>query len=86
MFFPNLKNITLFGFSAGAQTVLRYAAMPNYQSRNLFVQVKFVISDPSTYLYLSPERPYTYVDEDGFNRVGFRMPNATLLPSRWAVR
>lgn len=73
-YFPALRNITLFGFSAGAQVLLRYATYPNYKvpsntdSEPLSndepsgavtpVGIKFVISDPSTYLYFDKRRPY----------------------------
>ena len=55
-YFPLLTNITLFGFSAGAQVVLRYAAYPKYQV-NSSVDVQYIISDPSTYLYYDRRRP-----------------------------
>ena len=68
--FPNLRNITVFGFSAGAQTILRYSALPAYTIKNAKIsQPRFVISDPSTYLYFTPERPYHEVSADGFQQV-----------------
>lgn len=77
-YFPSLRNITLFGFSAGGQVLLRYATFPTYKipsttdSENIRtvgstgvlasavppVGIKFVISDPSTYVYFDKRRPY----------------------------
>jgi cyanophycinase len=53
--FPNLKNIVVTGHSAGGQFTQRYAVGTNI---NALVQswVEFVPSNPSSYMYLSPER------------------------------
>ena len=76
LYFPNLRNITLFGFSAGAQTLLRYASLSTFHILNpMIVKPRFVISDPSTYLYMGPERPITVVDETtGNETVQFKIP------------
>lgn len=58
IYFPHMKNITLFGFSAGGQTMQRYAIMPKYQERE-HVHVRFVISDPSGFAYFDDQRPMT---------------------------
>ena len=83
--FPNLRNITVFGFSAGAQTVLRYAALPNYEIKNLRIRPRFIISDPSTYFYFDNKRPYKYFDSDGFLRIDFAVPNSTWIGGQWQV-
>lgn len=54
LYFPSLNNITLFGFSAGAQTVLRYSILPNIEDKT---SIKYIVSDPSTYLYFNNLRP-----------------------------
>lgn len=106
-YFPNLEDVTLFGFSAGAQTLVRYAAFPrlapsrsstatpkqegrggqngevgvNTKSdtsigRNL--SIRYVVSDPSTFMYLDETRPYTN------GSAGFGVPSGSLgLPSPW---
>lgn len=75
--FPNLRTITFFGFSAGGQVALRYAAIPNFNIQNPLVQVRFVVSDPSSFLYLDRNRPYTN------ESLGFGIPDASWLPIEW---
>ena len=84
--FPGLKNITVFGFSAGAQTVLRFAALPNYEIKNIRIKPRYIISDPSTYFYFDDKRPYTFVDANGFTQVDFAIPNASWILNEWKVR
>lgn len=55
--FPNLKEITFFGFSAGAQVLQRFAALPHYEIDESRLTVRFVLSDPSSYMYLDNRRP-----------------------------
>ncbi|KAJ3033600.1 hypothetical protein HDV00_006026 [Rhizophlyctis rosea] len=59
--YPNLKEITIAGFSAGAQFAQRYASFglygsstPNGKSQ---VQIRYVISAPRSYIYPTAERP-----------------------------
>jgi hypothetical protein len=56
--FPNLTNFVVAGHSAGGQFVNRYAAGTSIdtdgQSGNHF---RFVVANPSSYLYLSDRRP-----------------------------
>ena len=72
--FPNLRQVTVVGFSAGSQYTLRYAfASPvggasGAGSSN--VHVRFIVSDPSSYLYL-----------DASVRCHERMSAGTLRPS-----
>lgn len=57
--FPNLKEIVLAGHSAGGQVVQRYAAVS--PTNPLLAQdgigLRFVVANPSTYLYFTPDRP-----------------------------
>eukprot|EP01038_Epipyxis_sp_PR26KG_P005821 gene5821-8027_t len=77
-YFPNIENIILFGFSAGAQLLLRYSILPQYHIiNNDNIKVKFVISDPSTYLYLDDRRHFVN------GSIGFDVPNQDWLPSSW---
>ncbi len=56
--FPNLKTIVVAGFSAGGQVVQRYAVVGQAEQRvRPGVAVEYVVSDPSSYLYFTPERP-----------------------------
>src|SRR6266403_1611518 len=54
--FPNLKAIVVCGHSAGGQYVTRYE-MANQVHDKLGVPVTYVVSNPSSYAYLDPERP-----------------------------
>lgn len=57
--FPDLREIVLIGHSAGAQLLQRYAVL-NAVTEDLQqagIHMRYVISSPSSYLYLSPERP-----------------------------
>lgn len=57
--FPNLKSIIIAGHSGGGQVVERYAVVgkaPAVLSRT-GVHVRFVVANPSSYLYFSPDRP-----------------------------
>ncbi|WP_177410590.1 hypothetical protein [Pseudomonas sp. SDI] len=57
--FPALKRITLIGHSAGAQLMQRYAMLnpQDERLRQAGVAVRYVISSPSSYLYLDASRP-----------------------------
>jgi pimeloyl-ACP methyl ester carboxylesterase len=57
--FPNLKKVVLVGHSAGGQLLQRYAivGLGGDQLENSGVHVRYVVSNPSSYLYFSPERP-----------------------------
>ncbi len=54
--FPNLKAIIVVGHSAGGQFVTRYE-MVNQIHEKLGVPVAYVVANPSSYTYVSPERP-----------------------------
>lgn len=73
--FPSIRTITVFGFSAGAQVVLRYAMMPLFSVSNVDLHINYVISDPSSFLYLNTVRPNVYSNS------GFSMPDSTWLYS-----
>jgi hypothetical protein len=57
--FPNLRMVVVAGHSGGAQVVQRYAVVgkggPALETRG--VHVRYVVANPSTYLYFTPERP-----------------------------
>lgn len=52
-----LTQVVVAGFSAGAQLVQRYAWATTYGTPSSSPRVKFVVSDPSTYLYFDDQRP-----------------------------
>jgi pimeloyl-ACP methyl ester carboxylesterase len=62
--FPALREIVVAGHSAGGQLVQRYAIVgraPEAVASNALA-VRFVVANPSSYLYFTPERP----SGDGF--------------------
>lgn len=52
---PNLCQIIVSGHSAGAQMVNRYAAV-NVAENNISIPVRYVVANPSTFLYLNDQR------------------------------
>jgi hypothetical protein len=64
--FPSLERVTMIGFSAGAQLLNRYAWAttmdthldPLHSSRQQ-IPIRYLISDPSSWLYFDEYRPYT---------------------------
>jgi len=54
--FPKLKEIVVAGHSSGAQFTQRYAAA-NRVDPKLRVPVRYVVANPSTYVYLDSWRP-----------------------------
>ena len=58
-FFPNLKDIVLAGHSAGGQAVQRYAVVGTAAAQIAAqgIHVRFVIANPSSYLYFTDDRP-----------------------------
>ncbi len=57
--FPDLKDIVLAGHSGGGQAVQRYAVVGKAAAEIAAkgIHVRFVIANPSSYLYFSDERP-----------------------------
>jgi len=60
--FPHAKRISFVGFSAGGQVVSRYAwansvSLTNSDSDSEVETIRYIVSDPSSYLYFSSERP-----------------------------
>ena len=58
--FPNLKQVSLLGFSAGSQFFSRYlwgSRLGADAAASGGVPVRAIISDPGSFLYLTPERP-----------------------------
>lgn len=57
--FPNLKSVVIAGHSGGGQVVQRYAVVGRAGDLLLRagIHVRYVIANPSSYVYFSPERP-----------------------------
>ena len=57
--FPNLKNVVLAGHSGGGQVMQRYAVVGRGGEKliHVGVHVRYIIANPSSYVYFSPERP-----------------------------
>jgi pimeloyl-ACP methyl ester carboxylesterase len=76
--FPSLKEIVIAGHSAGGQFVQRYAAT-NRIDGTVIVPLRYVVANPSSYLYLESWRP---VDNPGascpqFNRYKYGLDGLT---------
>ena len=54
--FPALTEIVMTGHSAGGQVAHRYAAVSRAEENFGAVSFRYVVANPSTYLYLRPER------------------------------
>jgi hypothetical protein len=54
--FPKLKNVILTGHSAGGHLVQRFALGTRLNEAKLGVNIKFVVSNPGTYVYLNDKR------------------------------
>jgi len=65
---PNLHEIVLAGHGSGGQMVQRYAVLNNVDEslRSAGLTLSYVVSNPDSYLYLTPERPRA--DRRGFGR------------------
>lgn len=57
--FPKLETVIIAGFSAGGQIVQRYAVVGNGEAAltRSGIAIRYVVSDPSSYLYFTAERP-----------------------------
>lgn len=57
--FPNLRRVVLAGHSGGGQVMQRYAVVGRGGETLMRagVHVRYVVANPSSYLYFSPERP-----------------------------
>ena len=57
--FPKLETVIVAGFSAGGQVVQRYAVVGDGETAldAAGIHVRYVVSDPSSYLHFSADRP-----------------------------
>ena len=66
--FPKLEKITVIGHSAGGQFVSRYAGMTPMPNILRGYKFRFIIMNPSTYLYLDDRRPIKTATDLTFTR------------------
>jgi pimeloyl-ACP methyl ester carboxylesterase len=57
--FPGVTTLTLAGHSAGGQLIQRYAVLNplDEQIRSRGLELRYVVANPSSFLYLTPQRP-----------------------------
>lgn len=73
--YPQLKHVVLMGHSAGGQFLSRYAAASKVDPTG--VSVRYVIANPSSYLYLDASRPGPTQGCAGLNDWKYGMENRT---------
>lgn len=95
--FPNLKRMVWFGNSGGGQLINRYAACStqNVQAAARAIHTRYIVSAPSSYVYLNEERPITnnsgqffiptLAAHPGFNDWGFGLSNLYEYPAAKGV-
>lgn len=70
--FPSLEKVVVTGHSAGGQYTHRFAAGSQMEDSLTHLHFRYVVANPSTYLYLGPER----AGEQG----GWQLPDRTRCP------
>jgi hypothetical protein len=65
--FPNLSQVVVTGHSGGGQFTQRYVSFGQAEELLPYAHVRYVVSNPSTYMYLTPDR---YMDGQGFVHEG----------------
>ena len=71
--YPRMTHIVLMGHSAGGQFLSRYAAASKTEPAD--VSIRYVVSNPSSYLYLDASRPGPIEGCAGFNQWKYGMEN-----------
>jgi pimeloyl-ACP methyl ester carboxylesterase len=67
--FPKLAQVVLAGHSGGGQVVQRYAVVGTGEAKlaGAGVKIRYVVANPSSYLYFSAERPASTAGCAGFD-------------------
>lgn len=65
--FPHLRTIVIAGHSAGGQLAQRYAAISRVAESAPHVHLRYVVANPSSFLYLNDKRPYFTPGPPGFD-------------------
>ena len=55
--FPNVREVVVAGHSAGGQFTQRYAATTSIEAQRPGLRFRYVVTNPSSYLYLNDQRP-----------------------------
>ncbi|MCI5120458.1 MAG: hypothetical protein D3908_04535 [Candidatus Electrothrix sp. AUS4] len=77
--FPNIRFVSIIGHSAGGQFVQRYSAInEKEQGLRSNLKLKYVVANPSSYMYLNADRPLSTVGCSEFDNYKYGMVN---LPS-----
>ncbi|MBU1990747.1 hypothetical protein KJ691_08375 [bacterium] len=84
--FSNLKDIIIFGHSAGGQFVNRYAAFSRFKKNAL--NVRYVVMAPSSYLYFNAQRPLgktEHTPQKRYNSWGYGLQELYLVHKKYNV-
>jgi poly(3-hydroxybutyrate) depolymerase len=73
--YPKLERIVVAGHSAGGQFVQRYSAGTQISVPG--VEIRFVIANPSSYMYFIPERPFSAAGCEDTNRYRYGLDGRT---------
>jgi pimeloyl-ACP methyl ester carboxylesterase len=73
--FPNLAHVVIAGHSGGGQVAQRYAVLGCSGDRlqAAGIAVRYVVANPSSYVYFSPDRPGAVAGCAGFDRWKYGM-------------
>ncbi|WP_080402498.1 hypothetical protein [Burkholderia ubonensis] len=65
--YPSLSTVVMMGHSAGAQLLQRYAVAGQEEEKlaRVGISVRYIVSNPSSYLYFDDQRPNGKVTENG---------------------
>lgn len=73
LLYPKLETVVVTGHSAGGQYTHRFAATSPAEERAPWLRFRYIVLNPSTYLYPGPERPT--------GEGGFAVPDRSGCPS-----
>jgi hypothetical protein len=71
--FPKLETVVVTGHSAGGQYTHRFAATSPVQEELTHLRFRYIVANPSTYLYIGPERATA-------GGGGFELPDRSACP------
>ena len=72
--FPNIDHVTICGHSAGGQFVQRYAAL-NEKDGSMGFEIRYVVANPGSYMYLDDNRPWPNTDCSGYDEYKYGISN-----------
>ncbi len=75
--YPKLKEIVITGHSAGGQLTQRYAVGSSLDERFPDIKFRYIVANPGSYLYLTPNRPFAGNPRCAYNdyKFGLNRPN-----------